>query len=1783
MLKKLVVLSITIATMGYIYANPVGGEVTAGSATITQTPGNTQINQTSQQAIINWHSFNIAPGEKTQFVQPNADAIVLNRIDPNQGASQIFGQLTANGRVILVNQAGLFFASGAHVDVGSLIASTSDISDQNFLAGKYIFDKPSQFHGSVINEGTIIAANNGLVALIGANVSNSGVIQANVGRVVLASGNKFTVDLTGDGLINFAVDEESTVVGRDQNGNDMTDGVKNTGSLIANGGKILLTAKNAQGIVDKAINMSGVAQAQSVSEYNGEIIFSAEGSGNNIIHISGAFLDASGKFGGGKGGTVKILGSKILLDNSTQIDVSGDAGGGTILVGGNFHGVGPEQNALMTVIDSTVALNANALTNGNGGQIAIWSDLYTRFDGSASAQGGVFGGDGGFVETSSHGLLSIGSTAQAHLLALMGSSGTWLLDPLDIVISNSADNDVNASSPFEPTGTASNLNVSTILSALQSGNVVVQTTGTVGAQNGDITVNNSIVLPGGGIGSLTLNAAGNVLLNASIVMGNASNQNTNLNINAAGSISDGAAIALGGYNITLNAANINLTQAGTLVQAFGSLAQGGGTLTMTATGSGASALNLGSINLDTTSASIVGTTILQATDANGGIEMNGTAICTIGNACNLNITTPNLAIGANGLTFNTSNGTQSLTLSGAAPIVNLSGVINTAPTTGFDSITSPSTVTVNVISPGSLGEATEIMTNGGSLNVVSGTYNEALTISQPTALAAIGGTVTLNSLTINNTLSGLAGTWSTQNDGDITINNAVTLSNATTLQTTGLGNITLSSSGSILWPAASEHILSLTSANYIYLDGAISGGAAVGAAGSLNLSAANINQSITGVGSPATGVASTIDIANFNLLQGQWYQNNPSLPAFAVSNNFRIQSGAITPTAAEFLRVAGGNGAGKNEFVITDIYGLQGMNSANTSGNNLLSLYFQLANNIDASSTANWNNGEGFRPIGSNGASFTGGLVGNNFAIDSLHINAPSNDYVGLFGVASGFIGDVGVTNANIIGGQNVGGIAGIFNTGVISGVYATGNVTQTTTASSYGVGGLVGQLLSGNIEKSYTNVNVNGIASVGGLVGFQDNSTISFSFSTGNVYGSCCAVGGLVGFLASGGAINDSYSMANVRAVTSDVGGLVGYTNAGAGAIVNTFSTGYVSPVTNSGGLIGRSEDPGVASTSYYDMQTSGMSNSASGVGLTTAQLQSGLPTGFNPGTWGIIAGDGAAANGSYAYLVDIFSNTPRIISGYAPGGSASAAGLNGSTVNLAYGGNVISTVTTGANGFYYFLLPNGTIAGSDPFLVYLSGGSTAANVVGVAPADGASAVLLNMAANTVNVYGYGTSGISSLDLGTAAGLTPTTDVLFSVSGANLELGNAINKIVNLVTNTATSNFEGTISTGSTTYTINGDISTVSGGTTSVNFSGPVNIYGNVTTSGSQTYSQAMTLGGSVTLAITGTGNMTLGDLVTAGGNNLTLSSGNTSNTLTLLGGNQNWYVNVANSGRVDGVMDSGILSFNGFGNLTGGSGNNNFEFADGASIAGAIDGGSGTSRLYFNSSTSPLTAVMSSLDTNTGSVINGSSQTITGYSNIGTVEGVSTLQTANKVNAVTITGNGEGSVNDPLFFTGVTTLNGQGSTTINFGGLSVVVNTTTGVVTFSDGSTMTFLNIPAGGFTGSGVTFAGSTTTTTSSGSSTTTTTLTPGQQSGIYQIAGQTTQSSYSTNSQSQSSSNQSQAQSDSTSSGGDSSDNVVMNVPAAYVNQSLININQAQRQLDISQSSSLKISTAGACGL
>ena len=500
-------------------ANPLGGEVVAGSASIEGAgTGAVTVNQSTDKAIINWNTFDIGNGEITTFVQPSASSVVLNRVTGGLGPSEIIGSLVANGQVYLVNRDGILFGKDAVIDTGALLATTHDILNEDFLDGDYRFDIPGSPSASVVNLGVITVDDGGYAALVAPGVRNDGIITARLGKVGLASGNGFSLDLYGDSLIKLALsDEVSGEIIDVATGRTLKSLVSNGGLLSADGGMVQLTAASTRAIVDSVINNTGNIEANSVGLRNGKIVLSAEtaetkgvGAPAQRVSISGT-LSATGGDAGETGGTIEITGEEIELLVAT-IDAFGWHGGGAVLIGGDVGGGNPDRtvvsetdvaladhalgSASIVTFGSGTVIDASAIDQGDGGKVIAWSDDATDFAGTILARGGRLGGDGGFVETSGHNTLAFTGTVDTS--APLGPDGTLLLDPLNVTIGTVGLHTITPAA---------------IVAALATNNVKV-TTGTTGAEDGDITVADEINWSNAN--SLTLSAARNIVVDAAI-------------------------------------------------------------------------------------------------------------------------------------------------------------------------------------------------------------------------------------------------------------------------------------------------------------------------------------------------------------------------------------------------------------------------------------------------------------------------------------------------------------------------------------------------------------------------------------------------------------------------------------------------------------------------------------------------------------------------------------------------------------------------------------------------------------------------------------------------------------------------------------------------------------------------------------------------------------------------------------------------------------------------------------------------------------------------------------------------------------------------------------------------------------------------------------------------------------------------------------------------------------------------------------------------------------------
>jgi len=284
-------------------------------------------------------------------------------------------------------------------------------------------------------------------------------------------------------------------------------------------------------------------------------------------------IDVSNPMPGQKGGKVELLGDYVGLLDQARVDASGDGGGGTVLIGGDYHGANPEVlDASFTYVGSNVRIAADGLTQGDGGHVAVWSNVSTQFFGSISARGGSLSGDGGFVETSGKEALQL-SGSQVTASAFHGNPGTWLFDPWNVNISadpTSAGGFVGG--VFVPSGTGATVNNSDIVNELNSGtNVTISTDGS-GPEAGNISVNAPIVW--NSAAQLILDAAGSMSVNEMI-----SNRGTgDLELDAAFRVTISAAIQLAGsLQVTVGAGTIAENGAGMIAANLLTTSSWGGT------------------------------------------------------------------------------------------------------------------------------------------------------------------------------------------------------------------------------------------------------------------------------------------------------------------------------------------------------------------------------------------------------------------------------------------------------------------------------------------------------------------------------------------------------------------------------------------------------------------------------------------------------------------------------------------------------------------------------------------------------------------------------------------------------------------------------------------------------------------------------------------------------------------------------------------------------------------------------------------------------------------------------------------------------------------------------------------------------------------------------------------------------------------------------------------------------------------------------------------------------
>ncbi|WP_299981038.1 YDG domain-containing protein, partial [uncultured Pseudoteredinibacter sp.] len=1036
-LAKSISTIIFLANGQLVLALPTGGTVAQGSAQISENGSVMTVDQESQRTVINWNSFDIDSNETVNFNQPNQNSVALNRI-LGSNASQIFGQLNANGQVFLVNTNGVTFAPGSQVNAAAIVASTLDISDADFMDDKLVFVNSDDNRSRVINQGSIHAST---IALLGNQVSNQGYLIAstsNSGRanVAMAAGDRIVLSFGAGGLLDLEVDRGTY---------DAL--VENKSIIEANGGQILMLAQAASQLSAATVNNEGIVQAQGLAEKDGKIVLLAD-------MTSGT------------------------LNNSGTLDVSSSDGAGGFI----------ETSAA----DVNISQDTKVLLSGNG------------------------------------------------------SNGTWLIDPNDIVISNSAGADVNASTLSNTLNGGGSISIQTTNQGSPSG-------------NGDISVNDEISWSADN-SVLTLQAENNININANI---SSSGDNSGVQLYSGlsfDSSSNSWSQTLGsGFDFDSFARNQKIQ-----------LADG---IKITLTGADAVYLEDGvAFEVINGNNSDIGSTAAES--AIDELEAIGNGHYVLGDSIDASGKNfdpiNNFAGGINGLGHDIDNlnidrgsdnnvGLISQGADSGSYFKNFS--LNNANIVGRSNVgtligASNNTYIENIDSQGS------VQSSGNNRAQVGGLAGRA---SSSTIINShFSGDISAHANNVGGLIGNADGSTieSSSYDGDITIRQA---SN----QRENIGGLAGSATATRISDSqVNANISALDSARYV--------GGVVGFSDQLTL------QSVQFDGDVAGGEATGGILGNGKNLQF----DNITASGSVTGRDGRPAIGGLVG----FL--TSNNGSPSSTFSNINL-------SNSVSGDYRVGGWFGIATDLVL------NNARSTQTI--NGDQATGGIIGYSVRVTingaeyTGNIEGERRRHGGIIGRAKDTTVNNALFNGEIKNTGETGGIIGFGQNSHINNSETYGNIVNTESRA----GGLVGNLEGGSIQNSFSLMDVSSVDNVGGLAGLFTNSTINNSYSTGQISGND-NVGGLIGN-ANNSQISNSYAVGDIEASGSNGGGLIGNLTNNS-SITTSYARGEVDSAGNFG-LVGNSSASSSIDNSYWNAlaNSGGIAGSASvsnSVGLSTEAL---------------------------------------------------------------------------------------------------------------------------------------------------------------------------------------------------------------------------------------------------------------------------------------------------------------------------------------------------------------------------------------------------------------------------------------------------------------------------------------------------------------------------------------------------------------------------------------------------
>ena len=1190
-----------------VFANPAGGTVASGSASFNSS-GSTLTVTNSPGAIINWSSFSISAGETTRFQQQSAASSVLNRVtgaDP----SSILGTLSSNGRVFLINQSGILVGVGARIDTAGFVASTLNMLDADFAAGRLKFQgAPGVTGASVQNNGAITSATGGQVYLVGGNVENQGVITASNGDILLAAGSSVQIGDTATPGVTIQVSANESA--------------QNLGTLMAQSGTI--------GLVGALVHDAGRINADQV----------VRGAGGRI------YLQAQ---------------RDLTLDSTSQISANGD---GTVGSGGSITLQAEGGNAgvagTLDASGGSVSINANnnLTTNGvtsTGGDITL--DAFTAYLGALSTTGNL--------KVSAHDILLPGGAVQAT-----GDSSSVTLtaagniDVASISARNPATlslTGANASLSINP-NTANNGRAAT-----GSGEFSIRFGGTVNLPNVSPTSTTALVIGGqsyrvlntlGAPGSTTAtdlqgiagDLGGFYALGSDIDAGATSAWNGNTGFVPLGNAATPFQGAFQGLGHTIAHLSINRPSADD-VGLFGVSAGAISNVTLD------QAVIAGADRVGALAGSNNGQIVQGLTTASrvSGVNSTGGLVGTNGGGGSIDValaTFSDATVTGTGRYTGGLVGTNQGAISGASIDATVSGADYVGGMAGWNSGSIGIGSCDGGFCPGITGTVSGNNYVGGAVgyNDASGLVGGGIRATVNATGSYVGGGAGANlgtlsvrageAVTGGNYVGGVAG-WNASS-GHLVYSNGFAAVNGNNFVggVVGLNDGAIDNSGLDAYPVYGGYtspvagsfsvggIAGWNSASGSITNGKVTAAASVTSGGSSsgyntgglvgtnygNVSASSSAATVSGYGDVGGGAG-----VNYGTLDGVTGAGSVTGTS-GVGGVVGLNQGTLTHatgTAAVSGNDATGGLAGINYATIrygstsgtvtghTNTGGLAGYNGATLDQSTSSAT-------VTADSSGWWTGGLVGMNLGTLSASSasgnvsglgSGGAVGFNGAmVSSVSAagGAVTGDVVvaGLVGQNEGTITHSAAT-AKVTGGSYIGGLVGINNNGTVEGQStATGTITGANL-----VGGLVGyNTASSTIDQSGSSAAVHGLSGgawgwVGGLVG-QNEGAIQASVASGAVSGDF-GVGGLVG--RNTGSIVHSRSTGSVTGNTY-VAGLVA---ASSGTITQSFSTGRVSGGSNVGGLLAYNTGS-VSADSFWDVQASGQSTSVGGTGLTTARAKS-------------------------------------------------------------------------------------------------------------------------------------------------------------------------------------------------------------------------------------------------------------------------------------------------------------------------------------------------------------------------------------------------------------------------------------------------------------------------------------------------------------------------------------------------------------------------------------------------